>query len=89
MSTMTMTGAEYTAAMDRVMLAVALLAMEPLDDLLMMVERAETLGPLLEPTAYQRGGRRRLNEQRRILAAATALARAFSDIKDEHTDGAS
>lgn len=78
---------DFKSAMDRVMLAVSLLRLEPIDELREMVERAETLGPILEPTAYQRGGGTNLYHQRLILDAVANLARVADKIAP--TGGAS
>lgn len=55
-----------------------------LDLALENVERAVTLGPILEPTAYNRGGYQRLQQQREFLHAAVALrdvCRKYSPIE--------
>jgi hypothetical protein len=51
------------------------LALLPLDQMTDTNERMQTLGPILESTAYQRGGGQRLHEQRRVIDAARELQR--------------
>lgn len=43
-------------------------------------ERAQTLAPLLEPTAFMRGGGKNLHDQRLILDAALALQRVCEKV---------
>lgn len=71
-----MSGDEFKTAMDRISLVVGLLREEPIDRLVGMVDWAQTLGPLLEPTAYMRGGGDNLRDQAEILHAAAALVAA-------------
>jgi hypothetical protein len=71
-----MTDRQYEAHMDTVAEVVRWLLTVPVEDLLSTISRAETLGPVLEPTAYQRFGSRNLADQRRILEAALGLQRA-------------
>lgn len=47
-----------------------LVQMVDVDALLDVVGKSEALGPILEPTAYQRGGGANLVDQRRFLQAA-------------------
>jgi hypothetical protein len=70
-----MTGLEYRAHMDLVMAACRLLLEVPIDELLATVERAETLAPIVEPTAFLRGGGENLVAQREVLEAAQRLRR--------------
>lgn len=59
-----------------------LLVAETVDvpELLRIVNEAETLGPILEPTAYQRGGGTNLTDQRRFLEAIQAFQRACQSV---------
>lgn len=77
----TLTDAEYRSHMDLVAAAVRMLRILPLQQLRDIVERAETLAPLLEPTAYQRGGADNLLDQRDILDAAIGLVRAAERVE--------
>ena len=70
-----MTGADYRFGMDLVAAACRLLLVVPVDELLATVEHAETVGPILEPTAFLHGGGDNLAAQREILQAAQALRR--------------
>jgi hypothetical protein len=73
MSTEQLTDAEYRTYMDLVTAACRMLLMVPIDDLLATVQHAETLGPILEPTAFLRGGADNLAAQREVLQAAQRL----------------
>lgn len=68
---------DYVQWMDMLLITLRPLLLMPLAELANAVERAETLGPLLEPTAYMRGGADNLMAQRRIIDAALALQRAL------------
>lgn len=67
------TDAEYRMHMDLLAATGRLLLMVPVDELLQVVNLSETLGPILEPTAFLRGGAERLVEQRQVLEAAATL----------------
>ncbi len=54
----------------------------PLDEMAAMNERLQTLGPVLDPTAYQQYGGLNLHDQRRIIDAAAALQRVCFEIRD-------
>jgi hypothetical protein len=69
------TDAQYRTYMDLVTAACRVLLMVPVDELLAVVQRAETVGPILEPTAFLRGGGENLAAQREILQAAQRLRR--------------
>lgn len=43
-------------------------------------ERMQTIAPFVNPTAYQRGGARNLDQQRRVIDGARALQRVVDDI---------
>lgn len=84
-----MTNDEYAAHMDALVIATHLIAYLPLGELRRCVEVTETLGPILEPTAYQRGGHKHLYEQRRLLDAAITLVKVWQTIQEENaTQGA-
>lgn len=70
-----MTNEEYEAVLDTATAAARLLLMigDKLDEARTDLSTIEAVAPILEPTAYQRGGMRRLDEQRRFLNAAIAL----------------
>jgi hypothetical protein len=68
-----MTDLEYQAAMDTLAAAVRLMLTVDVDELRAVVAQSETLGPILEPTAYAHGGGRRLAEQRAFLDAVARL----------------
>lgn len=70
-----MTGDEYVEAMEHVSLACRLLLNldSDLDDCLRLVEKGETIGPVLDPTGFATGGARNLANARRVLEAAITL----------------
>lgn len=70
-----MTGDEYRTHMDLLAAACRTLLLLPVDELLATVQHAETVGPILEPTAFLRGGGDNLAAQREVLEAAQALCR--------------
>lgn len=70
-----MTDVEYRVYMDLVVATCRTLLMVPVDELLATVQRAETVGPILEPTAFLRGGGENLVAQREVLEAAQRLRR--------------
>lgn len=76
----------YAAEMNAVMVCVRVLETTRVAELLDMVQKAETLAPIFEPTAYQRGGHRRLNEQRRLLTACAEVLRVLRQIDKESAD---
>ena len=85
-----MNDAEYRMNMDLVASAARLLLLVPVAELLDIVNHSETVGPILEPTAYQRGGADRLHEQRQVLEAALVLqgvARRFTGTQDVTVKG--
>lgn len=71
-----MSDAEYRAGIDLVAAAVRILLLTPVDQMRVALGYAETLAPVLEPTAYQRGGADNLYDQREILEAAAGLVKA-------------
>jgi hypothetical protein len=71
-----MTGQEYETHMGLVAGAVRVLLMVPLEELLGIVQHAETVGPILHPGEFQRGGGENLVVQRDVLEAALVLRRA-------------
>jgi hypothetical protein len=78
-----MTGDEYTETMDvAVAAARMLLALgDDLDQARATSMRAETLGPILEPTAYLRGGADNVGDQLRFLDAAIHLRDVCLEMK--------
>lgn len=65
--------AEYRSYMDLIMSQVRTLRLVPVARMRDLVGRAEALGPILDTTAYQRGGANNLRDQSEILAAVAAL----------------
>lgn len=78
-----LTGEQYKAGMDVLVQAFRLVQLAPLDALREYLEKAEVLGPLIDPTAYHRGGgSTNLANQRDVLDAADAVMRALGRVKE-------
>jgi ApbE superfamily uncharacterized protein (UPF0280 family) len=60
--------------------ACRMLGVLPLAAMAAANEAMQTLGPILEPTAYVRGGGQNLHDQRRIIDAALALQQVCQDV---------
>lgn len=65
---------DVTGTMNRLCMLAGLLKDEPIQDLLDNIERAHALGPILDPTAYQRG-MDNLTDQRDLLSALLEVQR--------------
>ena len=68
-----MTSIEYESQLQRLAMAAQLIADVPIADLLNHVTHAETVGPIIEPTAWIRGGGDNLRDARDLLEAASPL----------------
>lgn len=68
-----LTSIEYKSHLSRLSMVAQLVADVPIADLLNHVSVCETLGPLLEPTAYIRGGSDNVRDARDLLEAASPL----------------
>lgn len=84
MSESTFTNEEWSAALQTLIamtrgFAQGLRAF-PLDDMLRTIGKMETLAPILEPTAYQRGGMENLDNQRKLLQASKDYLAAIEKI---------
>lgn len=77
----------YTLEMNRLTMCLPVLAMVRIDDLSHHHQRAETLGPLLEPTKWIRGGAQNLEEQAELLRAAGPLVRFAKDLMERSGRG--
>jgi len=58
--------------------------MLPLQEMAAANEHWQTVAPILEPTAYQRGGANNLRDQRRVIDAAAALQQVLLDLDPAH-----
>lgn len=76
-----LSAAEYCLALDTVAAAVLILRLASVDRLLADLGAIEALAPVLEPTAYLRGGSRNLDHQRRLLDAVQGVLRVVDDIQ--------
>lgn len=77
-----MTTAEYTAAMNHVALLGTLVEGIPLAELTNHLERLDTLGPVLEPTAYRDHGMRNVSDSRELVEPLLEFQRAVRRVKD-------
>ena len=59
----------------------------PLQQLAEVNEHMQALAPVLEPTAYQRGGAQNLADQRRVIAAAAEFQRVLRSLEPASTGG--
>jgi hypothetical protein len=55
----------------------------PLAQMASVNETMQTLAPIVEPTAYMRGGMENLRDQRRVIDAAANLHRVLRDFDPE------
>jgi len=76
----------YVLLVDTLANIVRPLQLLPLQQMADANERMQTLGPLLEPTAYQRSGATNLRDQRRVIDAAHALQCVIEDITSTGVD---
>lgn len=72
--------AEYPMLLDLLTSATRTIMLLPLQAMSNFVGHAETIGPILEPTAYARGGGRNLADQAALIEAAIGLQRAAEKI---------
>jgi hypothetical protein len=71
----------YRFAMDFVSNLVMQIRLVDLDQLLAVVDRADALGPILDPTAYiMRGGAKNIADQRAILTALVSVQKVAERI---------
>jgi len=82
-----MTSIEYEGQLQLLAMVAQLIADVPVADLLNHVTHAETLGPLLEPTAWIRGGGDNLQDARDLLEAAWPLVKFGSTLKEREGTG--
>lgn len=70
-----LTAIEYESHLQRLAMAAQLVADVPIAELLNHITHAETIGPLLEPTAWIRGGGDNLRDARDLVEAAAPFVR--------------
>lgn len=75
---------EYSACMGAAEGVARMLLLLPLGDMLEAINRAETLGPILDPTLYLRGARG-LEQQKQVIRA---LYTAQCEIKEAAIEAA-
>lgn len=68
---MTMTDLEYHAALNTITAAARLILTTDIDTCRDVISKSEAIAPILEPTAYMRGGAERLQEQRQLRRSRT------------------
>jgi len=71
-----MTEDDYRIQMDWVVTAAQIVRRAPIDELLEIVNKADSLEPVLAPTAYRNGGMLHLEQQRQLLQAASLFCTA-------------
>lgn len=70
-----MPASQYIECFNALMAAVQLINTAPIRAMRGHLAKVEILGPLLEPTAYMRGGMRNLRDQGELLAALAEVQR--------------
>lgn len=78
-----MSAAEYVEQLDALVETVRPLLFMPLAEMQATNEQMQTLGPILEPTAYMRGGGVNLTDQRKVIDAARRLQDVLAGIVRE------
>jgi hypothetical protein len=68
-----MSDVTYRTNLDMIASSIALLRLLPIVEMRQLVDEMQTLGPILEPTAYLRGGGDNLRDQAEVLTAVAAL----------------
>lgn len=76
---------EYVANLARLTSFCKLVQALPLDEMQSTNEHLQTIGPILDPTSYVRGGASNLNEQRRIINAARELQKVVLELVESAT----
>ena len=69
---------EYEAMFGMIVNSARILDIVPMREMLDTVNRADSVGPILDPTAYMKG-MKNLPPQRRVLEAAIALHKAVKE----------
>jgi len=75
-----MNGAEYTAIAAQLGALAAVVADMPLADFLATISRAESLGPIMDPTAF-RDGMQNLEDARQLAEGAMKFQRAAKEVR--------
>ncbi len=78
-----MTKDEYTMQMDLLVAQARIVAEIDLEGLLDVISKSETVGPLLEPTLWTKGGSENLRAARELVEAALPLKRALVKLREE------
>jgi hypothetical protein len=71
----------YAECLDALVAVCQPLMLLPIAEMQSANERFQALGPILDPTAYQRGGSQNLHDQRSIIDAALGLQRACEALR--------
>ena len=77
----TLAPGDYTTGMDTLVAVCRALLLLPIEDMQQANEHFQALAPVLDPTAFMRGGANNLREQRVILDAAAHLKAACLSVK--------
>lgn len=68
--------------MDRLVLLAGMLRDEPLEEMLRHLHHVDSIGPILDPTAYRKG-MRNIDPQRKLLNALLGVQRVVREIEEE------
>ena len=77
---------EYEAAQGLLISNSAMISMLPLEEMLSAIDRAETVGPIVDPTLYRKGADN-MGNIKRIAKAALVLKKEVIKIRGELEDG--
>ena len=81
MSETALAPSDYTVVMDTLVEVCRALLTLPIEDMQQANEHFQAIAPIVDPTAFMRGGATNLREQRVILDAAAKLKAACLSIK--------
>jgi hypothetical protein len=78
--------AQYVPLLDLLTGVVRNLLWLPLAQMALVNEQMQVLAPVLEPTAYGRGGATNLHDQRKVIDGALALHRVLRSLEPKAAD---
>jgi hypothetical protein len=81
MSDERLTAGDYTAGLDALTSVCRVLIGLPVEQLRQANEHFQAIGPVMDPTAFMRGGGDRLREQRIVIDAACHLKAACESLR--------
>jgi hypothetical protein len=71
---------EYKGHLDVLASVFRMVGMLPLNEMQEYLSTAQTLAPIIDPTAYRNGGSIRLDDQQDMLDAAAGVTRALARV---------